>query len=289
MMRVADREYRFDVLTTGPIQHILRLAVLWVLANLEIGKAPDWAAAFAIMRKLWRKQVRRLQQLGWEPARYHPGRLRNCCPAMCYVKPAPSRIEVCNMDSICPDCYARARQSLIDRVLAQRADKATLQLFRCVERIPLLQLDEDSLRAKLQLATSVLQRLLHANDSPCAGQPAQYVGAYWAVAAEPRFRKQGDKKVYYWRFESRLLVLLRKGGHIEHVPPKWTKKSYRKPGLLDYNEAMSAAIKYPQGLLCGPAAAVQQLLAARKGLRLSGVRGVFRGEGDKRGGAGGGS
>ena len=288
MQKVPDFEFVFHVLTSGPVHHVLRQCIMWPLVPFKAGQAPDWAYGFATLRRRWRDQIRALQILGWRPSRTHPWRLRNCCPTLCYVRPAPPKIEVCNMDTICPDCYARAKAPLVERVLDLLGNGETLRFFRQTEYVAFGLLDAHGIREKLKKAAAGLQRILRASGPAWSGKhfrPSLYSGAYWLVAVDPfQVKKDEDEPEYHWRFESRLLVSLPKENELAFVPEDWGSRDFPDPSIFDYNSALTSVLKYPSGLLRGPAAAVLKILNARKGLHLSGARGTFRGEGEKSGG-----
>jgi hypothetical protein len=92
------------------------------------------------------------------------------------------------------------------------------------------------------------------------------------VTGEPARQGDGDA----WSFHARLLAFVRPGRRFTLVPEGWKVSSTATPLGSDFQGYLAAALRYPTGLLRGPAELVLPLMAARDGLRLTESYGKFR-------------
>jgi hypothetical protein len=254
-----------------PADHIARLAIVWPLV-LTRGQKPDWPKALTALVRLWRRQVVQLWRLGCAKA-LTSTRLSNCRPSMFFLKGLPKVVYTCKLENVCPWCYARSLLGLIERVTEGYAAGETLFLATHKEAFSAAAHPHLDLKDQLTQRAERLRGLLSRNRPACSG-------AFWMLTCEPAERGGA----HHWLFHSRLLALVRPGRHFDVMYKDWKTSSTAAPGSSDFQGYLGAALRYPTGLLRGPADLVLPILEAREGLRLRGSYGKLRKPDKRKGG-----
>ena len=192
-------------------------------------------------------------------------RLCNCKPSMFSLKGLPEVVYTCKLENICPWCYARSFLELIGRVTEGYAAGETLFLATFRKMVSAAAHPTLDLKEQLKQRAGQLADLARVNRSRCSG-------AFWTLTCEPASKGGAD----HWLFHSRLLALVRPGCRFRLVPADWKTSSTATPDPSDFHGYLAAALRYPTGLLRGPAELVLAILEAREGLRLRGSYGKFR-------------
>jgi hypothetical protein len=181
---------------------------------------------------------------------------------MFFLKEEPSPVYHCRLGNLCPWCYARSHYELIDLVFAGLVEHG---LALAIEKAWVPASPPADLVERLGVRAEDLQQLVRAQRNTTAG-------AFWSVTAEPS--EQNDRPG--WLFRSRLLAAKNHGEPLHLVPAGWKVVERPNPTLEDAQGLLAAALRYPTGLLRGPAEAALQCLLAREGQRLRASYGVFR-------------
>jgi hypothetical protein len=291
-----DHQFRVKFLPSSPGEHAARRAVLYRLVKYGKDKRSpatldDWEVVLQQVLARWRIQVAVLCSLGvtgFMPVQVW--RARNCQPwGLGVVRKNPAEPSVCcrRLD-ICPWCSAREAHGIYQR-LFQAAEPDTAIATAVHNDLVDSTASRKDLAGYLRHARLILDALARANSK--TGR-----GCLWSIRIEPPspiYRYRPD----CYRVRYRFLVLLRPQesalllprGRTWHRRFRVSPLAHLDPAVEPSPELHSQEIKrlqdaaatvcaYPAGVLSCDTRQLQLALEARRGLRLSEMTGVLRGQ-----------
>jgi hypothetical protein len=259
-----DIPYAMQGVKPDYVNHIARLSIVWPLV-IKKGMAPNWNHSFKDLLALWRKRASSLKAAGWSTY-HHPMHLRNCFPAMFILKDDYQKVRYCRLGNICPYCYAREIAPISSGVFEYCKSGNTLVAATHSIFIPVASAQASWLRTCFEEKAEELRRLGKANAAAADA-------FFWMVTADPIKKKDEECQV---RISSRTLVLVKPSCKLYLIPKGWRVNSYLSPDAQTIHGAIATVVRYPTGLLKGPADPTLEILNARRGLRLSECSGKFR-------------